>query len=88
MPLAAGELTARELGVLRASEEDTAKAIVPVLLHCDQPTGKVPGVVVSKDSRVPTGAAGVNRGSSCSSRRHGGRKRLVFFIFSLQEVTP
>src|SRR5262249_4677565 len=87
MPLAAGGVAARGLGTLGGGAEDTAKGVGAVLLHCDQPAGKVPGTVVSNDSRVPTGPAGVKRGSSSSSRRPGGRKPLCFVMFSLQEVT-
>src|SRR5262249_51471258 len=76
-PLAVGELTANELGVLSDWADDTAKALVPMLLHCDQPDGKVPGVVVSNVSRVPTGAAGAKRGSSSSSWRGRARERFI-----------
>src|SRR5688572_16212153 len=61
-------VAARALGRLRAREEETAKAEVPVLLYCNQPVGKVPVGVESNDSMVPA-VAGVSRGSRTSSQR-------------------
>src|SRR5215467_10876526 len=65
---------ARPLGALRAKAEETAKTLAPVLLHCDQPVGNAPTVVVSKDS-ITAGASRPSKGS----RR--GRKRRVLISF-------
>src|SRR5581483_8070852 len=58
-------------------------ALVPVLLHCDQPGGNLPTAVVSNDSSIPREPVGAKRDSNSSSRRRAGWERRVGFFIEL-----
>jgi hypothetical protein len=68
--------TIRLLGELRARADETAKAALVVLLHCDQFAGRLPTDVVSKPSKSQEPVGTMRLSSASMTRRTLRRTRF------------